>query len=316
MEQCSPTAVDVNGRQAENLLGGKSTFENKSMSKKKVSFAKGSVVEKKFTPDKKSSEWAKNCVICGTMGDIQVNDILKLIHEKGFSKTQVSKLATDTWVLISNSQEERDNLLKEEEILKKEWVSYLRNWKDSDHNGRRRIWLSVYGVPLHVWSDQFFKKIGNIFGKIVQIKEETSLRKNLEKGRILIDTPIFDLIRKKLNFRIWDMVFEIYVVEDCDGDWKHEVDWNELIGESADSEISGSDFVESDEEDEKSDWREWEVNEEGREREARGVDNEFVGLGEEFVDLGINNARIKQVNINDRKAEEESVQKNPNRLFW
>lgn len=54
--------------------------------------------------------------------------------------------------------------------------------------------MGVFGVPLHAWSDQMFRRIGNIIGKVIQIEEETTQKKNLERGRILIDTPIFDLI--------------------------------------------------------------------------------------------------------------------------
>lgn len=95
----------------------------------------------------------------------------------------------------------------------------LRPWKKSDVNVRRKVWLSVYGVQLHDWKAETFTKLGNRMGKVIEIHKDTVERTGLRQGRVLIETPYFDVIIKESSIMIKGEVFRVHLVEEmfCQG---------------------------------------------------------------------------------------------------
>jgi hypothetical protein len=43
----------------------------------------------------------------------------------------------------------------------------------------RTVWVKVFGIPLHVWEETLFKKLGSLFGVFVDFDEDTISRKRL-----------------------------------------------------------------------------------------------------------------------------------------
>lgn len=120
-----------------------------------------------FTPEKEAISWVKERVVCSIKVDLTAEDVVEFLLSKDYFSVHVSQLSHESWVVHLNSMKDRNRLLKED----KEWLEItfksIAPWQELDTNGRRRIWLEVHGVPIHAWSVQFFKKIGNKFGKSV-----------------------------------------------------------------------------------------------------------------------------------------------------
>lgn len=219
-----------------------------------------------FTPDKGTSSWAKKNMICRTKKKVSCEDLLDLIQEKGFLNTKISSLALDTCVLSPETEEEKIRFLEMDEEWKSMHFSFVREWEENDRNGRRKVWLGIYGVPLHAWCDQLFRKIGNTVEKVVQIEEDTTLKKQLERGNIQIETPNFDQIRRKLNIKIWNRLYEVNMIEEGPREIvlenKKNLEKDDGSEYSPESENSGSELPESDKEDEESRWRDFDINDE------------------------------------------------------
>lgn len=158
-------------------------------------------------PEKETSQWAKKCIVCGLKEDISAKEVVEFIQSRGYLKTRVNQLADDLWVLDLESKDEGDIILNEDSDWLKLCFSFIRPWEEEDINGRRRVWVHVYGVPLHAWCPQFFKRVGNRFGKVMDIDKNTLDRSDLHKGRILIETPIRGRLCQSFNFRIWNKSF-------------------------------------------------------------------------------------------------------------
>ena len=48
------------------------------------------------------------------------------------------------------------------------------------------VWVRVLGLPLHMWSQEVFKKIGNCCGSFITVDENTAHLSNLQWARILV----------------------------------------------------------------------------------------------------------------------------------
>ena len=50
----------------------------------------------------------------------------------------------------------------------------------------RPTWIRVVGLPLHLWTGEILKKVGDSCGGFVALDEETSLKTDLHWARILV----------------------------------------------------------------------------------------------------------------------------------
>lgn len=180
--------------------------------------------------------------------------MVEFLQAKGYVKTRVCRLSYDSWVLDPDTVEESNNILNED----KDWLELcftsVRRWKETDLNGRKRVWVNVYGVPLHAWCDQMFRRIGNKLGKVIEIDSTTSSRSVLSKGRIMVDTPYFETICRVFKFQIWQKTFEIHVVEKEGYLGRKSDDFASAAGDWSDGEVSESEVeVSVDESDDLSD---------------------------------------------------------------
>jgi hypothetical protein len=60
----------------------------------------------------------------------------------------------------------------------------VNNWSPQMVAGSRVAWLQVQGIPLNVWDEPLFKKIGSLFRKFMDFDDDTIGRKRLDVARI------------------------------------------------------------------------------------------------------------------------------------
>ncbi|MED6128748.1 hypothetical protein PIB30_100994, partial [Stylosanthes scabra] len=77
----------------------------------------------------------------------------------------------------------------------------------------RRIWLELYGLPVHAWSKINFKKIVKLWGKLEMQDDVTESTSSLSVTRILIDSFQSELINEWIIVKVDDVKFEVYVKE-------------------------------------------------------------------------------------------------------
>ena len=73
----------------------------------------------------------------------------------------------------------------------KESFLHLDRWDPKvgcSQNGERvkDVWVRVVGLPLHFWSWEVFRKIGDCCGGFVAVDEDTAAFKELQRARLLV----------------------------------------------------------------------------------------------------------------------------------
>lgn len=92
----------------------------------------------------------------------------------------------------------------------------VRCWTPNLVAKNRKVWLRFYGIPLHVWEESTFKKLGSIFGEFLDFDEATIERRRLDLARILVSTNRMGFIQDVVKINVMGAVFGVSVVEEGD----------------------------------------------------------------------------------------------------
>ena len=79
----------------------------------------------------------------------------------------------------------------------------------SEEKGLQR----VYGIPLHVWDEPFFKLLGSMFGTFQDFDEETVMANRLDYARILVSSPRMNLIEGQIQISVVGTSYLLWAVE-------------------------------------------------------------------------------------------------------
>ena len=75
-------------------------------------------------------------------------------------------------------------------------VEELRKWMHEETFKVRRTWLECVGVPIHGWTMENFRRIGETWGKFVECDSLTMSLYSFKKARFQIDTTLFPTYRR------------------------------------------------------------------------------------------------------------------------
>ncbi|KAL1368623.1 hypothetical protein AAHE18_02G135400 [Arachis hypogaea] len=112
-----------------------------------------------------------------------------------------------------------DSVLNAEEAYTFKMNSLLQlfhrvwRWDESEKSETRRVWLECFAVPLHAWSVDTFRIIGNQWGEVVGYDEATKSCQSFSVGRIQIDTCVLDVINEWVHITIGISGFDVLVKE-------------------------------------------------------------------------------------------------------
>lgn len=86
-------------------------------------------------------------------------------------------------------------------------------WTPNMVSKKRITWLKVVGIPVHVWEEEVFKKIGAIYGEFLDFAEETIAKTRVDLAFIKVVTERTGLIDEHMTVKVVGAVFGLWVVE-------------------------------------------------------------------------------------------------------
>lgn len=104
---------------------------------------------------------------------------------------KVLKLGGPFFLLEFEDEEEAERVLKRGTRRFKDKMLYLERWSEETGclqvgSQAKEVWVRVVGLPLHYWSGEMFKRIGDCCGGFVEVDEETKNLSQLQWARILV----------------------------------------------------------------------------------------------------------------------------------
>ncbi|RVX15173.1 putative serine/threonine protein kinase IRE4 [Vitis vinifera] len=104
---------------------------------------------------------------------------------------KVMKLGEPFFLLEFEDEGEAERVLKRGTRRFKDRLLHLERWSEEAGclqvgNQTKEVWVRVVGLPLHCWSEEMFKSIGDCCGGLVKVDEDTKNLSQLQWARILV----------------------------------------------------------------------------------------------------------------------------------
>ncbi|MCI34153.1 DUF4283 domain protein, partial [Trifolium medium] len=90
----------------------------------------------------------------------------------------------------------------------------LTPWRLDILPKRRRIWVRLFGVPLHIWCFEGFKKIIWRFGKLLNLDPETSEQSRFDVARAHIEVSYWEMVDEVIEVKVDEEIFIIRMIEE------------------------------------------------------------------------------------------------------
>ncbi|KAK3205575.1 hypothetical protein Dsin_019621 [Dipteronia sinensis] len=156
---------------------------------RKVPVVKGSVRSEvvKWNEEIVDSRWISLCVV-GVLK--KISDVCAMINRCSERNIQLSSYYIEDKNILwkFKSVELRNDFIRRKDL----WVdffSFVRGWSNDITPQCRLSWIEFRGIPLNVWCEEFFLKLGWAVGEVLLVEEETVNREILCRGRTLTLIP-------------------------------------------------------------------------------------------------------------------------------
>ncbi|KAK8991898.1 hypothetical protein V6N11_044795 [Hibiscus sabdariffa] len=159
-----------------------------------------------------SLEVLGRCLIGQCRHPISNSDLATTLRAEKFEGVRVLRMSGSSVLLIFDNIENRRQV-KEREVLST-WFDRVSEWcEDDSYFENRRVWVSIFGVPVHAWTSETFERVVAQWGTVIRVAEEIMVHSSFEKGRMLIETSTMDRIDDRLELCVNDKVFPVRITE-------------------------------------------------------------------------------------------------------
>ncbi|KAJ4834708.1 hypothetical protein Tsubulata_007662 [Turnera subulata] len=167
-----------------------------------------------FIPSTDINRWLSRCAV-GIAKDPKKMESVSLVWKlHNMPEVEVVDMGGDSVLVCFPSSDGMAQFVQEPPEWVSIWFKSFTPWKQGDRAVNRRCWVTIGGVPLNAWCQEFFQLVGSEFGQFLQIDDDTERRRNLGSARLEILTEQEDVINMKLRVTIANQSYSIVVLED------------------------------------------------------------------------------------------------------
>ncbi|KAJ4823456.1 hypothetical protein Tsubulata_019688 [Turnera subulata] len=166
-----------------------------------------------FIPTSDTLNWLARCAVGVLHHPADMESIQHVWALHGFKEVKVSDLGGNKVLVCFTTKEAMIEFTQTMPEWVQLWLSTLKPWQRGEHITNRRCWLSIRGVPLIAWCNDFFSLVGSLFGTMIRVDSATEHREHLEEARVEVLTLQREPMSKHLKVKITGMLYDVYVVE-------------------------------------------------------------------------------------------------------
>ncbi|GMI89998.1 hypothetical protein HRI_002669100 [Hibiscus trionum] len=153
----------------------------------------------------------QNCAVGWSRQQKGLASIAKELHEEGVRDMTIMRLVGSRILLLFQSKEIKTSILQSGILLK--WFSSVQDWVPELERGSRRAWISVRGIPIHAWSTTSFRRVGELWGRIIKYETSITDPHSCERGELLIETEQLEWIEEYIDFKVGTETYKVRIVE-------------------------------------------------------------------------------------------------------
>ncbi|GAB4860694.1 hypothetical protein Ancab_035856 [Ancistrocladus abbreviatus] len=158
--------------------------------------------------------WIQGSFTGGLKSFDLVNNISRVLAKAGIGDCLVRSFGGLLVLLTATGKRSMEAIVDANRSLFSDWFSFLRPWAKLDVGDGRLVWLRCFGIPLHLWNEEFFDQLASRWGNYLGVDEATRRRTNLNFGRLAVFSAHTKLGRSALRLKVEEEVFQILVEEE------------------------------------------------------------------------------------------------------
>lgn len=135
---------------------------------------------------RESSMWLSNNLLGELRWEGAIPELYDLCEACGLLNVKIAKWGGNQVLISFCNLEEAQAIIHDFKLKFLNIFGSLELWKPGLYKPSRLIWVRCFGVPLHDWNEKDFLAIGEKFGEVLGVDEETSNRSFLEFGRVCL----------------------------------------------------------------------------------------------------------------------------------
>ncbi|KAK8704940.1 hypothetical protein V6N13_048552 [Hibiscus sabdariffa] len=112
------------------------------------------------------------------------------------------RIAGAAFLLMFYNEDDRLAVLDRSDL--DHWFVKVEMWKPEIQIRSRSVWLSVVGLPMHLWSKESFHCIAQLWGELIKVENATIEPCSFERARFLIETHCLEWVEETVDLMMGD----------------------------------------------------------------------------------------------------------------
>ncbi|XP_058724741.1 uncharacterized protein LOC131596144 [Vicia villosa] len=160
--------------------------------------------------------------------------------EEGIFTVKATPLGPNLCLLEEVVAEDLDMFLAEGGEWIKRWFKEVREWKPSDVECARAVWISAYGIPCHVRNKRFIDTLFSDIGTVANYEWIQHASSRLDVVKIMVFSKEAEIIRNKVSVCLDGMWTNILLIEEAQWSTGEEECASGFDSSSSDGSVKGS----------------------------------------------------------------------------
>jgi hypothetical protein len=153
--------------------------------------------------------------VVGTLArEKDVRRIQTTLYMEGFRSITVTNMGGNMVLLRSPVEGDITRLMRSKNECLEYYFSKIKPWNPGLLAVHREVWIQIYGIPIHIWGENFFKQVGNSLGTFLDFDEETARMARFDVARIKVLTTTWSVIDVAIKAEVEGVCFDLWVVEE------------------------------------------------------------------------------------------------------
>ncbi|KAK8713610.1 hypothetical protein V6N13_148822 [Hibiscus sabdariffa] len=121
--------------------------------------------------DEAKWEVLNSCAVAWCTGDIRGVSLVAELKHACFVGCSVMQIAGAVVLLMFTTEDERQAMLERSDLT--QWFAKVEAWRPEITITNRSAWLSVVGLPMHLWLEESFNRIAQLWGRLIRVENAT-----------------------------------------------------------------------------------------------------------------------------------------------
>ncbi|KAK8672315.1 hypothetical protein V6N13_110688 [Hibiscus sabdariffa] len=114
----------------------------------------------------------QSCAVACCKGSLRGASLVAELKQAGFLGCLIMRIAGAMFLLMFVNEEDQRLVLDRSDLDR--WFVRVEAWQPELQIENRSVWLSVVGLPMHLWSEGTFNSIVRLWGKLVRVEAATT----------------------------------------------------------------------------------------------------------------------------------------------